>query len=79
MNSKLNQIYQSIEDIRKALGDEAECVPIDELAGMISKLTNDPTRSGFTTTFMFSNDENPNIPQETRLNVNTGFVEDSSG
>lgn len=79
MNSKLNQIYQSIEDIRKALGDEAECVPIDELAGMITKLTDDPTRSGFTTTFMFSNDENPNIPQETRLNVNTGLVEDSSG
>ena len=79
MNSKLNQIYQSIDAIRKALGEEAECVPISELAGMVAKLSNDTSRNGYTTAFMFSDKENPDIPQETRLDVNTGLIEDCSG
>lgn len=75
--SKLETINKSISEIRNILGEE--CVDIEQLPNLIRNIVNDSSRSGFTTTFLFSNDLNPTLPVGGTFNIETGLVEELEG
>ena len=70
--NKLQAINESISEIREILG--AECVNVSELPDLVRKISNDPTRSGFTTAFVFSSESHPNTPTGGSLDTATGLV-----
>ena len=69
---KLNVINKSINEIREILGEE--CANIEQLPDMIRSLATDPSRSGFTTAFVFSSESYPNTPTSGSLDTATGLV-----
>lgn len=71
--SKLEIINESISEIREILG--AECASIEDLPEMVRQYAEDPSRSGFTTAFVFSSENSPNNPEGGILNTETGLVE----
>jgi hypothetical protein len=72
MNDKLEIIKNSINEIRETLG--AECMPIDELPGLVKDMTIGSGRGGFTTAFIFSADDNPNKPSGGKMDMTTGAL-----
>jgi hypothetical protein len=71
---KLELINKSINEIRTILG--AECTPIEGLPAMVRALAEDPSKSGFTTSFVFSNEIGPARPTGGSLDTTTGLVTD---
>lgn len=71
---KLELINKSINEIRTILG--AECTPIEGLPAMVRALAEDPSKSGFTTSFVFSNEIGPARPTGGNLDTTTGLVAD---
>lgn len=57
---KLNIIKNSIEQIRTAIGEP--CDHIENLPEKINELVEDASKVGYSTVFVFSNEENPNKP-----------------
>lgn len=57
---KLNIIKNSIEQIRTAIGEP--CDHIENLPEKINELAEDASKVGYSTVFVFSNEENPNKP-----------------
>ena len=57
---KLNIIKNSIEQIREVIGEP--CDHIENLPEKINKLVEDASKVGYSTVFVFSNEENPNKP-----------------
>lgn len=57
---KLNIIKNSIEQIREAIGEP--CDRIETLPEKINELVEDASKVGYSTVFVFSNEENPNKP-----------------
>lgn len=57
---KLNIIKNSIEQIRTAIGEP--CDHIETLPEKINELVEDASKVGYSTVFVFSNEENPNKP-----------------
>lgn len=72
MNEKLNKINTSITEIRSILGEE--CASIEQLPSFVKNLADNAARSGFTTVFIFSSKNNPNIPTGGSLDTTTGLV-----
>lgn len=72
--NKLEIINKTISEIRETLG--AECANIEDLPDMIKQLATDPSKSGFTTAFVFSSESHPNAPTGGSLNTTTGLVVD---
>ena len=70
--NKIETINQSISEIREILG--AECTNISELPALVRNIAYDPTRSGFTTAFIFSSESHPNTPTGGSLDTATGLV-----
>lgn len=57
---KLSIIKNSIEQIRTAIGEP--CDHIEKLPEKINELVEDASKVGYSTVFVFSNEENPNKP-----------------
>lgn len=72
MNEKLHKINNSITEIRNILGEE--CATIEQLPGFVKTLADNSARSGFTTAFIFSYKDNPNVPTGGSLDTTTGLV-----
>jgi hypothetical protein len=72
MSNKTEIIYEALDEIREVLG--AECATIEELPGIVRNVVNDPARSGFTTSFVFSSEPNPNLPTADSLDMQTGLI-----
>lgn len=72
MSNKTEIIYEALDEIRDILG--AECATVEELPGLVRNVVNDPARSGFTTSFIFSSENNPNFPTADALDTQTGLV-----
>lgn len=70
--SKLDTINKSITEIREILGEE--CASIEQLPDLVRNIAYDPTRSGFTTAFVFSLESHPNTPTGGSLDTATGLV-----
>ena len=70
--SKLDTINKSITEIREILGEE--CASIEQLPDLVRNIAYDPTRSGFTTAFIFSSESHPNTPTGGSLDTATGLV-----
>ena len=69
---KLNIIKNSIEQIREAIGKP--CDHIETLPEKINELVEDASKVGYSTVFVFSNEENPNKP--TGNQYENGIVSD---
>lgn len=70
--NKIETINQSISEIREILG--AECANISELPSLVRNLTNDISKNGYTTAFVFSSESNPSLPTSEGLDTTTGLV-----
>lgn len=73
----LENINKSISEIRELLGEE--CATIEELPGLIKSIVEDPSKSGYTTSFVFSSSTNPNTPSGGTFNTETGLVDGLDG
>lgn len=69
---KLQIINKSIADIREIL--DAECTSIEKLPELVQTLSKEASRSGYTTSFVFSSKSNPNAPTGGSLDTTTGLV-----
>ena len=72
--NKLQVINESISEIRNILG--AECANIEDIPELVKQLAEDPSKSGFTTSFVFSFEKAPGNPEGGKLNTETGLIED---
>lgn len=72
-NTKLKEIGDAISDIRKHLG--ADCTPLKDLPGLVAELTSDSSKNGFSTIFLFSDIDNPNIPKCSTIDISTGIAD----
>jgi hypothetical protein len=58
--NKINIIEKVITEIREAIGEP--CEHIENLPEKINELVEDASKVGYSTVFVFSNEENPNKP-----------------
>lgn len=70
--NKLQIINKAISDIRETL--DAECTSIERLPELVQTLSKEASRSGYTTSFVFSSRSNPNAPTGGSLDTTTGLV-----
>lgn len=77
MKNNLENINKSISEIRELLGEE--CATIEELPDLIKSIVEDPSKSGYTTSFIFSSSTNPNTPSGGTFNTETGLVDGLDG
>lgn len=70
--NKLETINSSITEIREILG--AECASVGQLPDLVRTLSEEASKSGYTTAFLFSTESNPNIPTGGSLDTTTGLV-----
>lgn len=70
--NKLQIINESISEIRDILN--ADCTSVTELPDLVRNLVNDPSKSGYTTAFVFSSELQPNTPTGGSLDTTTGLV-----
>lgn len=73
---KLEKINEAVNEIREILN--VECASIEDLPNMVRQLAEDPSRGGFTTSFIFSSNVNNPTPSECVLNSD-GLVEGLDG